>query len=102
MTPEELEKAVCECARGCKVSCFVQPRASRNAIAGVYGDALKIAITAPPVDGKANKALCEFWGRLAKVPKGAVSVEVGEAARRKVVAINGITKADLIAILEEC
>lgn len=61
----------------------VQPRASRDALAGPHGDLLRVCITAPPVDGKANQHLCAFIAKLCGVAKGRVSVVRGEAARRK-------------------
>ena len=64
-----------------------QPRASRDEIAGVHGDALKIRVAAPPVDGEANAALCRFLGKLFGVAKSAVSVERGDTGRAKTVRI---------------
>ena len=56
----DLSIAVSGCRSGTRIACRVQPRASRTAVAGILGGALKVALTAPPVDGKANAALCEF------------------------------------------
>ncbi len=66
---------------------YVQPRASRDGIAGRHGDALKIRLTAPPVDGAANEALCRFLAKACGVAKSAVTVESGDASRRKTVRI---------------
>lgn len=66
------------------------PRASRNEIAGEQGDALRIRLQAPPVDGKANKALIEFLAEVLDVPRSAVSIESGATSRMKRVRINGI------------
>ncbi len=66
---------------------YVQPRASRDEIAGLHGEALRIRIAAPPVDGEANAALCRFLADRFGVPKSAVSVESGESGRRKTVRI---------------
>lgn len=68
---------------------YIQPRASRDEIAGTHGDALRIRITAPPVDGAANTALCRFLADLFDVPRSAISVESGETGRRKTVRIRG-------------
>lgn len=65
-----------------------QPRASRSEIAGLQGDALKIRVAAPPVDGEANEALCRFIGKAFGVPKSAVAVESGDASRHKTVRIH--------------
>lgn len=61
----------------------VQPRASRDEIAGEYGDALKIRITAPPVDGAANAHLVHWLAEQFHVPKSHVSLESGETGRDK-------------------
>ena len=68
----------------------VQPRARRNAITGVAGNALKVALTAPPVDGKANRACLEFVANLLKVPRSSVSILSGETARNKVILVMGL------------
>ncbi|MFZ5756426.1 MAG: DUF167 family protein [Pseudomonadota bacterium] len=69
------------------VAVYAQPRASRDEIAGFHGDALKIRVAAPPVDGAANEALCRFLARMCGVAKSAVSVESGETGRHKTVRI---------------
>lgn len=76
----------------CRILCRVQPRASRNAVAGRIDGAWKIALTAPPVEGRANAALVEFFSRLLDVPKRAVAVASGEHSRNKTVVIEGVTE----------
>jgi uncharacterized protein (TIGR00251 family) len=66
---------------------WVQPKASKSRIMGLYGDKVKLAITAPPVDGKANKEVCKFVAKLFKLPKTSVTIVAGESSRRKLVAI---------------
>ena len=66
---------------------YAQPRASRDEIAGVHGDALKIRVAAPPVDGEANEALCRFLAKACGVAKSAVTVEAGDTGRNKTVRI---------------
>lgn len=66
---------------------LVQPRASRDAFAGVVGDRLKVSLTAPPVEGEANAALCAFLAKQFGVPKSHVVLEHGETGRRKRVRI---------------
>lgn len=61
----------------------VQPRASRDEIVGPHGDALKIRITAPPVEGRANRQLTALLARTFGVPRGAVELAGGESGRRK-------------------
>lgn len=90
MTGGELDKLLRQTARGITLSCRVQPRASRNAIAGVMGDSLKIALTAPPVDGKANAELCRFLADKAGLPKSSVCILSGETSRTKVILFSGI------------
>ncbi len=69
------------------VSLRVQPRAKRNEISGVHGDALKVRITAPPVDGAANAHLIVWLAELFGVPKANVTLESGESGRNKRVRI---------------
>ncbi len=66
---------------------YAQPRASRDGIVGIHGDALKIRLAAPPVDGAANEALCRFLAKACGVAKSAVTVENGDAGRQKTVRI---------------
>ena len=75
---------------GVRINVYVQPRASKTEIAGMHGDALKIRLTAPPVDNAANAALVEFIAGKVGVPKGSVRVVAGATARRKVVEIAGV------------
>jgi len=69
----------------------VQPRAKKNAIKGRVGDALKLALTAPPVNGKANEACIEFFAKLLKVPRSSVTIAAGRTSRNKVVQVAGLT-----------
>ena len=69
----------------------VQPRASRSEVAGRYGDAVKIRLAAPPVDGAANEELVRFVAELLKVPKSAVTITAGHTAKRKTLEIAGVT-----------
>ncbi|MGD9000237.1 MAG: DUF167 family protein [Granulosicoccaceae bacterium] len=61
----------------------VQPKASRNELAGLHGDALKIRLTAPPVDGKANAALLKFLAKTFGVPQSSIIIETGQTGRNK-------------------
>ena len=65
----------------------VQPRASRNKVAGLYDGALKVTLTAPPVDNAANKACAAFLADLLGVPKSAVTVVAGRTGRSKQVLV---------------
>ncbi|WP_312558611.1 DUF167 family protein YggU [Atlantibacter hermannii] len=66
---------------------YIQPKASRDAIIGLHGDEVKIAITAPPVDGQANAHLVKFLAKQFRVPKSQVSNEKGETGRHKHIVI---------------
>jgi uncharacterized protein len=68
----------------------LHPRAKKNAITGKVGDALKLSLTAPPVDGKANAACIEFFAKLLKVPRSSVTIAAGEMGRNKVIRISGV------------
>ena len=68
----------------------VQPRASRTEIAGVHGDALKVRLAAPPVDGAANEALVSFLSQTLGVPRRAVKIMHGASSRTKLVEVEGI------------
>ena len=69
----------------------VQPRAKKNAIIGELGDALKLALTAPPVEGRANAACIEFFANLLDVPRSSVTIASGETSRRKVIRVAGLS-----------
>ncbi|GAK83388.1 hypothetical protein JCM19238_938 [Vibrio ponticus] len=66
---------------------YIQPKASRDKIVGLHGEEIKIAITAPPVDGKANAHLTKYLAKQFKVAKGLVNIEKGELGRHKQVRI---------------
>lgn len=76
---------------GVVVEIVLQPRASRNELAGVQGGRLKIKITAPPVEGMANKKLCEFLADVMGIGKQRVQVIAGQAARIKRVKISDVS-----------
>ncbi len=73
----------------------VQPRARKNAIVGELGDALKLALTAPPVEGRANEACIEFLAEFLKVPRASVTIAAGETSRNKVIRVRGLTAAQV-------
>jgi len=77
----------------------VHPRARRNAIDGRIGDALKVSLTAPPVDGKANEAVIRFFAELLQLPRSSVTIAAGETSRNKVIRVVGLTPAELEARL---
>ncbi len=64
---------------------FIQPRSSKNMITGIHGDALKIKLTAPPVDGAANKMCIKYLAKCLNIPKSAIEIISGLTSRSKVI-----------------
>lgn len=84
-----------ETAKGLTFAVKVHPRSRKNAITGTVGEALKLALTAPPVDGKANQAVIEFFADLFQIPRASVTIASGETNRSKIVRITGATAEQL-------
>jgi uncharacterized protein (TIGR00251 family) len=82
-----------------RVSVHVQPRASRSEIVGLHGDALKVRLLAPPVDGAANDALVRLLAERLRVGRRDVRVVAGAASRAKTVEIEGTTEAAVRALV---
>ena len=85
-----------ETSKGLLLPVRAVPRASKNEIQGVHGDALKIRLLAPPVDGKANQALIKFLSSALDISRSQISISAGETGRNKTVLITGLTKEELI------
>lgn len=81
--------------QGATFNIKVHPRAKKDAITGEIGDAFKVALTAPPVDGKANEACIRFFAELLRVPRSSVTIAAGETSRNKVIRIGGLTAAQV-------
>lgn len=75
----------------CLLTIKAVPNAAKSEVVGWLGDALKIKLKAPPVDGKANAELCRFLAKTLGLPKSAVTLATGETARQKRVRIEGLT-----------
>jgi uncharacterized protein (TIGR00251 family) len=73
----------------------LHPRAKKNGITGEVGDALKLSLTAPPVDGKANAACIEFFAKLLKVPRSSVTIAAGHTSRNKVIQVSGLSVEEI-------
>lgn len=71
----------------------IQPGAKKTQCAGLHGDALKIRLAAPPVDGKANEALIRFLADTLGIPRSGVTLKSGHSARRKVIEVTGVCHA---------
>jgi uncharacterized protein len=87
--------AIHETAEGVSFAVKVQPRARRNAIVGELGDALRIGLIAPPVDGRANKACIEFFAEALDLARSSITIASGHSSRNKVIWVTGITAAEL-------
>jgi uncharacterized protein (TIGR00251 family) len=79
----------------------VQPRAGRNAVGGEWQGALKVRLTAPPVEGQANEALSEYLAALLKIPKSAVRILSGERSRLKRLELRGVSARQIHNLLVE-
>lgn len=79
--------AVTPLLNGLVLRLYIQPKASRDQIVGLHGDELKVAITAPPVDGQANTHLIKFIAKQFRVAKSQVVIEKGELGRHKQIKI---------------
>jgi uncharacterized protein (TIGR00251 family) len=77
----------------------VHPRARKNAITGVVGEALKLALTAPPLEGRANEACIAFLAESLNVPRSSVTIAAGESSRQKLIRIAGLSAAQVEAKL---
>lgn len=73
----------------------VHPRARKNAITGELGDTLKVSLTAPPIEGKANEACIEFFANLLKVPRSSVTIAAGQSSRNKVIRVAGLSAQEI-------
>lgn len=73
----------------------VHPRARKNAITGELGTALKLSLTSPPVEGRANEACIEFFANLLKVPRSSVTIASGQTSRQKVIRVSGLSAEEL-------
>jgi len=83
---------IVESGGGVTFAVRVVPRSSRDEIGGVQGDALKVKLAAPPVEGAANAALIEFVAKQLGVRRSAVSIVRGETSRHKIVRVAGVTR----------
>ena len=95
------DSSVVECSGAVRIKLHVHPGAKRNGINGLFGDAIKLDLQTPPVDGKANAALIKWFAKAANCPKGAIRLVSGETSRDKVLEIRGIDKAAATTFLEE-
>jgi uncharacterized protein (TIGR00251 family) len=83
------------------LSLHVQPGAARTELAGLHGDALKLRLAAPPIDGRANKAVIDFIAELLHLPKSAVIIKSGLTNRAKKLLLTGIAEHEARSLLEQ-
>ncbi len=82
------------------VTVHVLPRASREEVAGLYGDAVRVRLTAPPLENRANEALVRFLAAALGVSRSRVEVAAGRRGRRKVVRVAGMSREDIFRRLK--
>lgn len=77
----------------------VKPRSSREEVVGLHGDAMALRITAPPVDGAANEAVCRFFAKALRVPVGSVEIVAGQTGKAKILKVFGVSTQAVMALL---
>jgi uncharacterized protein (TIGR00251 family) len=82
--------AIAATSTGVRIAILVQPRASHSELSGLHGEAVKVRLAAPPVDGAANEALIRFLAETLGVARAAVTIARGQSGRRKQVLVTGI------------
>ncbi len=90
-----------EAGDGLELLVQLAPRASKSRIIGKYGERLKIAVTAPPVDGKANQALCAFLAEIFGISRSSVMVIRGAASREKTLRVENLAMEEACRRLDE-
>jgi len=86
---------VCDTPAGATFQIKVHPRARKNAITGEIGEALKVALTAPPVEGRANEACIRLLAEFLNVPRSSVTIAAGESSRQKLIRVAGMNAAQV-------
>lgn len=84
---------------GCTLTVRVHPGARKNSVTGIHTEAVKIALTAPPVDGKANEALIAFLADILRLPRARIAIVAGPTSRTKTLRITGKSAAEVAAAL---
>ena len=87
--------------RGVILKVWLQPKSSRNEIKGLKGDALRVCVTPPPFESRANKALCELLAKEFGVSKSQVEIIKGYKSRAKIIRVDGITHDHMIQRIEK-
>ncbi len=84
---------------GLEVQLHVLPRAKRSEISGLFNGALKLRVTAPPVDDAANRAIIEFFSRLLGLPKSNIHILAGAKSREKTLQVQGVTLSRFLELI---
>jgi len=84
-----------ETSGGVNFAIKVHPRAKKNAITGELGDALKVSLTASPVEGKANEGCIDFFAKLLEVPRSSITIAAGQTSRNKVIRVIGLSVTEI-------
>jgi uncharacterized protein (TIGR00251 family) len=87
-----------ESPKGVTLTVYVQPKAARTEYVGMHGGALRFRVTAPPVEGAANEALCVYLAERFGLPKSAVAVLAGQGSRRKRVLLRGVSSRQALKV----
>jgi uncharacterized protein len=74
---------------GCTFAIKVHPRARKDAITGEVGDSIKLSLTAPPIDGKANQSCIRFLAKILELPRASVTIAAGQNSRNKIICVSG-------------
>jgi uncharacterized protein len=87
--------AIKNTSAGVTFSVKVHPRAKKNALTGEVGDVLKLALTAPPVEGKANEACIQLLAEVLGVPRSSITIVAGQNSRQKLIRVSGLAAAQV-------
>jgi uncharacterized protein len=88
------------CKNGIRFSAIIQPRSSKNEVTGIYKDALKIRLTSPPVDGKANIACLQFFAKWLGISPSKISIVQGLSSKSKTIEVASLTEKKFHEILK--
>lgn len=86
---------VIDTKQGATFAIKVHPHARKNQVTGEVGNALKVSLTSPPVEGRANKACIEFFAKVLKVPVSSITIAAGQNSRNKVIRVVGLTATEV-------
>jgi uncharacterized protein len=86
--------AIRDTDQGVTFAVKVHPRAKKDAITGEIGDAIKLSVTTPPIEGRANDACVQFFAKLLRVPRSSVTIASGLSSRNKVIRVAGVSSQD--------